>query len=424
MENRDSLIQENFLKKELNYDVKQSKKNKIIFGICIGIIIILLIALIIVSVSLYKKSSEKSESKAYNIYYGHYSSYINLSYAVNDKIENSFKIGGENYIEDIGNLNNGENYEKNERNVFDLYIPDIALERKDKINGILLWIHGGAWTFGVKEDFDYLAKIYANHGYITATIGYTILVDQYKVFNIYRIMDEITAAIKAIKKELESKGFDGNKLRLAIGGYSAGSHLTLLYSYLIKNVDIIPLKFIIDFVGPIGLEEKYYFKVKSINETLPSIENITEVEKAKDEGKLVQVDSSFNLLVIINAFYGNKYSYAELYEMLDENGMINKKNEKFKTMYKVIKYSDIEQIEDKHKIPTICIYGGTDDTVGVTDFGYLKRKADKDGRHLDLVYLRYEGHSLMYPEYSEEMKLKIWDVNILIMNYIEKYFNS
>ena len=158
MENRDSLIQENFLKKELNYDVKQSKKNKIIFGICIGIIIILLIALIIVSISLYKKSSEKSESKAHNIYYGHYSSYINLSYAVNDKIENSFKKGGENFIEDIGNLNNGENYEKNERNVFDLYIPDIALERKDKINGVLLWIHGGAWTFGVKEDFDYLAK--------------------------------------------------------------------------------------------------------------------------------------------------------------------------------------------------------------------------------------------------------------------------
>ena len=68
--------------------------------------------------------------------------YENLNYAVNNKIENSFKKNGENYIEDIGDLNNGEDYPANERNNFDLYIPDSAQQNPNKTNMLMLWLHG------------------------------------------------------------------------------------------------------------------------------------------------------------------------------------------------------------------------------------------------------------------------------------------
>ena len=161
--------------------------------------------------------------------------YKNLSYVENNVIYNSFKEGGENYKEDIGNINNGTDYTPNDRNMYDLYIPKYSERRKKEINGVILWIHGGAWIEGTKEGIDLLCQFYSQVGYISATLGYTLLVPgKYSEFNIYRMIDEITACIKAIKQELISRGFEGDKLRLAIGGYSAGAHLTLLYSYLVK----------------------------------------------------------------------------------------------------------------------------------------------------------------------------------------------
>ena len=72
--------------------------------------------------------------------------YINLTYDDNGKIENTFKKNGDNYNESMGEINNGSDYEKNDRNIYDLYIPQYALDRKNETNGIILWIHGGAWN--------------------------------------------------------------------------------------------------------------------------------------------------------------------------------------------------------------------------------------------------------------------------------------
>ena len=177
--------------------------------------------------------------------------YSNLTYDDNGKIENTFKKNGDNYNESMGEINNGKDYEKNDRNIYDLYIPQYALDRKNETNGIILWIHGGAWIEGTKDVMDYFCQLYSQQGYISATVGYTLLNSEHKVFNIFKMLDEITACIKAIKKYLINLGFSGDKLKLVIGGYSAGGHLTLLYSYLIKKVDI-PISFLINYAGPIG----------------------------------------------------------------------------------------------------------------------------------------------------------------------------
>ena len=208
---------------------------------------------------------------------------------------------------------------------------------------------------------------------------------------------------------------------MAIGGYSAGGHLALLYSYLIKKVDIIPIEFIINYVGPIGLHAKYFYKLKSNNDTLENIEKVEIIEQAMKDGKIVPIFPDIVGPQLMNAFLGNKYSNDEISKMVDKDGKLIEENEKYKELYKVAKFSYVTEIEDYNKIPTICIYGGKDDTVGVTQYAYLKQKADKDGRQLDFIYSRYEGHMLIMPKTIPGLET-LWKVGYKKMNYLKKYF--
>ena len=345
--------------------------------------------------------------------------YKNLSYVENNVIYNSFKKGGENYKEDIGNINNGTDYTPNDRNMYDLYIPKYSERRKKEINGVILWIHGGAWIEGTKEGNDLLCQFYSQVGYISATLGYTLLVPgKYSEFNIYRMIDEITACIKAIKQELISRGFEGDKLRLAIGGYSAGAHLTLLYSYLISQ-NIIPLKFIIDIAGPIGLNMKYFQKLADGVKPFNNITDVNVIENAVKEGKIIEIVPAITILNFMNLFLGNRYTSENITSILDEDGNIKTENEIYKQMLKALKYADVTQIEDQNpNLPTICIYGGKDDTVGVTAYAYLKNTTK---RKLNLIYSKYEGHMLILPKTIDGAD-KMSDMSASIMEYSKKYF--
>jgi len=112
----------------------------------------------------------------------------------------------------MGEINDGKDYDKNERNIYDLYIPYSTEFTKDKHNGVILFIHGGSWTSGDKADMEYLAKRYAKQGYITATMSYTLLIENFTDYNIFKIMDEITACIQSIKEQLISRNYDDSKL--------------------------------------------------------------------------------------------------------------------------------------------------------------------------------------------------------------------
>ena len=223
-------------------------------------------------------------------------------------------LEGDNYNENVGEINDGKDYEKNERNIYDLYIPQYALDRKNEINGIILWIHGGAWMSGTKEEMDPFCKLYSQQGYISATVQYTLLNSTHKDFNIFKMLDEITACIKAIKINLVKKGFAGDKLKLVIGGISSGAHLALLYSYLIKKVEI-PIQFIINYVGPIGVHSKYFYGLNSKNETLPNIEKVETIEQAMKDGKIKPMMPDINIIGLRNLFLGNKYSKRELFDI-------------------------------------------------------------------------------------------------------------
>ena len=288
---------------------------------------------------------------------------INLSYAEDNIIINSFVKNGNNFIEELGEMNNGQNYSKNERNVYDLYIPSSAIEKKDKYNRIILFIHGGAWIGGEKEEMETFCRIYGPLGFITATMGYTLLMNKYDQANIFRIIDEITATIKSIKKELINEGFDGEKLEMAISGSSAGGHLSLLYAYGFGKSSAIPIKFIINICGPVTLDDFYYIQVKNMNDTLENIDSKS-IKKAKEEGKIIPIsvdmsDISFKgfLVMLLNVFLGRdpREDFDQLYDG-ENNEVIY--SEKYYEIYKKINYSLPVFYIDENSIPTLNVYGG------------------------------------------------------------------
>ena len=395
---------------------------------CLIAIILLLVALIVLLMISKPEKGKKKEDDEYekmiekagyfepwNDLYGIKMS--NLTYDNNSFIENSFKKGGNNYRDEIGDLNNGKDYSKNERNVYNLYIPYSALNNKENINGVFLFIHGGSWTSGTKEDVDFLCSRYAKMGYITATMGYTVLSGEYPEFNIYRILDEITACIQNTKKQLNSLGF--NNLEMALGGISAGAHIALLYGYSIKNT-IIPIKFLINIVGPLSLEPEFWYTPAVFNQTLESIEP-SNIDNAIKTGEIVPIFEDPVMISLMNGFLGKRYTEEETKEMI-ENGKIKKDSEKYQEMFNAVKYSFPYLFINNNTPPTLCEYAGNDSLVGISMYKYLKELSQKYGNKLDLIYMRYSDHDLISFD-TENGIQAMRDIHFQVLTYAKNYFS-
>ena len=135
---------------------------------------------------------------------------------------------------------------------YDLYIPS-GLD-KDSSVPLLLFIHGGAWNSGRRQDIAYACKYYAKKGCITATLDYSLVSDKHPEITIYTMLDEITECLGAMKKDLAERGYKTPKI--AISGFSAGGHLALLYSYSRAAESPIPIAFVFEKVGPSDFSEK------------------------------------------------------------------------------------------------------------------------------------------------------------------------
>ena len=347
---------------------------------------------------------------------------LNIPYFnVNNKIINSFKKDGINFNHEIGEINEGKDYDKNNRNYYDLFIPYSATKRKDRYNGIFLFIHGGAWENLKKEYISHLTIRYAKFGYITAQMNHTFLSKNNKHCSIFRTMDEITSCLENIKMQLIKIGFNENKLELAIGGVSSGAHLSLLYGYSMKNIPF-PLKFLINYLGPLSLENKFWYKLGKDIPPFDNIENI-DLENLIKEKKIVKIyENEFNLLELMNKFIGNKYSDKELKEMMNGNN-INLDNEKFKELNSIAKYCYPTNFINKNSVPTLCLYGGLDSIVGITQYYYLKQLSEKYGNKVELLYMKNGGH--LFPDYeSKEGMNAIREEHYKILNYAKIYFTS
>ena len=116
-----------------------------------------------------------------------------------------------------------QSYGADSLQTYDLYFPT----DKGGTLGLILYIHGGAWTSGDKASYQPTIKDVAiNYGYAAASINYRFLSQSVTMDD---ILADVNAAVGAICDRAKADGYTLNKMITA--GMSAGAHLALMYAY-------------------------------------------------------------------------------------------------------------------------------------------------------------------------------------------------
>ena len=333
----------------------------------------------------------------------------NISYATDDAIANTYKNGGENHVE--YNVNGGEDFfGSKSRNNYDLYVPNNA-PKNDK-HVVILFVHGGAWVSGLKTDVNPYVHEFANRGYITATIKYTLLKKEMNdaSLSIFRNLDEIDACIKSIKSCLEELEFDTTKTSLVIGGASSGAHLSMLYSYSRGNKAALPIKFIIDAVGPVDIKpeswKRFNFASQAVVDAGITYSAIETQRAAGNLADLTIADGSENpgqwndyqTMRIANGMCGLPYTLEQVESTTDGNKQdIVHPNAASISMTKAgggeDQLSVTYWINSTNKIPMICAYGGCDSVVGIAQYARLEHALDLNSIDHEFFYFKDSNHT-------------------------------
>ena len=145
--------------------------------------------------------------------------------------------------ESIGEIYSNLDYENDNGNQYDLYIPS-GLDKLEN-QYLILFIHSGSFNSGSKEDGESWCKYYATKWYITASVDYT-LQNQGKDASIYLMNEEIENAVTAIKQKTEELGY--HIAGMAPCGVSAGGTLAMNLAY--NGNSAIPVKFVFQLAAP------------------------------------------------------------------------------------------------------------------------------------------------------------------------------
>ncbi len=232
-------------------------------------------------------------------------------------------------------------YGEAERNIMDIYVPESAYDNEH--NGVILYIHGGSWTGGNKKDMAEKCKRFARKGYITATMNYTLYADGlFGKVTALTMCDEIGMAIDKIKAFSDEKNL--NITKLAVSGYSAGAHLSMLYGFSRADESSIELVFTANQVGP----------------------------------------SDFHSEVWGSTGLASMLSGIEITDEMIENGDVEK----------VINLVSPTAYVTKDTVPSVLAYGGTDMIVPSGNAERIKAAFEKTGAVHNYILYPLSNHGL------------------------------
>lgn len=109
-------------------------------------------------------------------------------------------------------------YGDHRRQQVDIYTPDDAVGDAP----LVVFIHGGGWQIGNRGLVQAKPQHFKDQGYVFASAGYRLLPDA----PVEQQAADIGAALKALRGQAQSGGFDPDKIVLM--GHSAGAHLAAL----------------------------------------------------------------------------------------------------------------------------------------------------------------------------------------------------
>lgn len=251
--------------------------------------------------------------------------------------------------------------------VMDVYIPNIAYERE--YNGCVLFIHGGSWSGGDKKEEELRCRSVANNGYIAASINYTLYSDETKdKYNVGIVLDEIDMALAYIKDLTAEMGINVNMA--ATAGYSAGAHLSMLYSYSRGSSAPLEIKFTANMAGPADISPEIWGN---------------------------------DLSIVI----GERLSGMNI----SEEDLISGEADEILTLISPVSYVNSDTP------PSIFVYGGNDTTVSCKNGEALKQKFDTAGVEYNYILLPNANHALL------RNPIKRISYPIQLIKYCEMYFN-
>lgn len=250
--------------------------------------------------------------------------------------------------------------------IMDVYIPKQAYGKQH--NGCVLFIHGGSWSGGDKQEEELRCRSVANNGYIAASINYTLYSDETKdKYNVGIVLDEIDMALECIKVFTAEKGISVNMA--ATSGYSAGAHLSMLYSFSRASTAPLDIKFTANMAGPADISPEIWGDELSIT-VGERLSGAKITETMLREGKAEEILKSISPVTYVN--------------------------------------SDTP--------PSIFVYGGSDTTVSYKNGESLKAKFDTAEVAYEYIFLPKADHSLL------RNPIKRISYPIYLINYCDKYF--
>lgn len=117
-------------------------------------------------------------------------------------------------------------YDDNPRHKLDLYVPQAESVAPHK--PVLVFIHGGAWDFGDKSEYQFAGAALAKLGHICVVPNYRLFPEV--VFP--HFINDVACAIDALPSILAKQGLhqDHHPLPVVLIGHSAGAHTAAMLS--------------------------------------------------------------------------------------------------------------------------------------------------------------------------------------------------
>lgn len=102
---------------------------------------------------------------------------------------------------------------------------DVYSRSDSPSKGVIVFVHGGYWDTGTKNDYPFLADSFTELGYTTVTVGYRLV----PTVTFPGYVEDIALAVKWTVDNIAQYG--GNPEKIFLMGHSAGAHIAGLVAF-------------------------------------------------------------------------------------------------------------------------------------------------------------------------------------------------
>jgi dienelactone hydrolase len=171
------------------------------------------------------------------------------------------------------------------RQRMDLYVPTVSSE---KPRPVVVFIHGGSWNWGSKDQYRFVGAALAERGAVVAIVNYRLSPQAH----LQDSLEDIVAAVSRVQSEVPRRGGDAGRVYLM--GHSAGAELAALIALdpaRLQSVAARPVRGFVGLAGPydfLPLTDEYLKEYFGPPELYPASQPVNVVTSGSAPSLLVQ----------------------------------------------------------------------------------------------------------------------------------------